>query len=71
MGIKCGGIWLTPFADGKGADEPPEPMDVYQELARTKERLAYWIARTEQEMNKSLMEKIGDSWFNWLRKHCD
>ena len=66
--VRCGGVWETPFADGTGAVPIPEPMTVHQELARRKEQVEYYRARLEAEKNKSLMTKIGDSMFRWLRK---
>ena len=65
---RCGGVWDTPFADGKGADPLPEPMTVHEELAWRKEQVEYYRTRLDAEQSKSLMTKIGDSMFRWLRK---
>ena len=66
--VRCGGVWLTPFADGKGADPVPAPMTVHEQLACSKRQVEYYRARLEAEQNKPLMTKIGDSMFSWLRK---
>jgi hypothetical protein len=66
--VRCGGVWETPFADGNGAVPLPEPMTMQQELAWRKRQVEYSRARLDAEQSKSLMTKIGDSMFRWLRK---